>query len=320
MKKIKVAVLAGGPSSEHEVSLKSAENVIKYLDENKFEVLHIKISKEGVWIRQDTGEEFSEESGLEHLKNENIDLIFIILHGEYGEDGSIQRKLESCDFKFTGSDSESSTLAMDKFASSKTLDAAGLKTANSVLINSITQIQGAELEFPQVVKPNDRGSSVGISIVKNFEELENAIKVAKSFSDDVMIQEFIKGREMTCAVIETANGEIALMPTEIMPTKEHDFFDYQAKYVAGASIEITPPNLPKEVIENIQEAAIAAHKALGCRHISRSDFILAEDKLYILEVNTIPGMTGTSLVPQGAKALGIEFPQLLEIIIEAALK
>ncbi|MEI6267119.1 MAG: D-alanine--D-alanine ligase [bacterium] len=330
MKKTKVALLYGGPSAEHEVSLNSAKNVMACLDSNKFEVIDIKISKAGVWIDQTSSKEFSDVEGIKYLKKIQVDLVFIIIHGEYGEDGTIQKLLESEGIKFTGSKSEASNLAMDKVASSHVLTDANLNIPSFIFVNkeewdkdNDKYINAAKdtFDLPVVVKPTDRGSSVGISIVKNVVDIKKAVDYGFETSNNVMIQDFIDGRELTCAVVEGETGKlIPLIPTEITPNSEHTFFDYKAKYAPGASIEITPPNLPKEKIKEIQQSAIIAHESLDCSHISRSDFILAGDTLYTLEVNTIPGMTETSLVPQGAKAAGIELSLLLEIIIEAALR
>lgn len=330
MKKIKIAVLSGGPSSEHEVSLKSAQNIIRNLDSDKFDILDIKISKDGIWIDQATAQEHTEEDGLKYLEENHVDLVFIIIHGEYGEDGTIQKLLETRGLKFVGSGSHPSSVAMDKVASSRILSDSKLNVPSYISINIeewkdssekfITAVVDA-FSFPVVVKPVDRGSSVGITIVAKQDDLESALTQSFEYSNNVMAQEFIKGREFTCAVIEGANGEVTpLVPTEILFDRNHDFFDYSAKYVPGASIEVTPPNLPAEKISEIQRSAVRAHVSLNCSHISRSDFLLADDVLYILEVNTLPGMTETSLLPQGAEAAGIAFPMLLEILIEAALR
>lgn len=329
MKKTKIAILSGGPSSEHEVSLKSAQNIIKNLDNEKFDILDIRISKDGIWVDQATALEHSERDGLDYLEQNHVDLVFIIIHGEYGEDGTIQKLLESRGIKFTGSKSQPSSIAMDKVASSKILADSELNIPSYISVNKtelnndskkfIDAIEDA-FSFPVVVKPTDRGSSVGVSIVTKSADLDKAIRTSFNFSNNVMVQEFIKGRELTCAVIEGKNGEIIpLVPTEILFDRNHKFFDYNAKYVPGASIEVTPPDLPKGIIKEVQRAAVRAHISLNCSHISRSDFLLAEGVLYILEVNTLPGMTETSLLPQGAEAAGIAFPILLEILIEAAL-
>ncbi len=329
-KKIKIAVISGGPSSEHEVSLKSAKNVIKALDLTKFEILSIRISKDGLWFDEVKNLNLSEKEGLLHLKKEKVDIVFITIHGEYGEDGTIQELLEKHKIKYTGSNSNVSKVAMDKVSSSKILTDANLNVPSFISINKhdydleknkYIEIAIEAFNFPLVVKPTDRGSSVGIKIVLNKNELEPAILGAFKYSKNIMIQEFIKGRELTCAVLEGKNGEdIPLIPTEIVPDSNYDFFNYDAKYLPGASIEITPPDLSKKMILDIQNAAIKAHTGIGCTGISRSDFILKDKVLYILEINTIPGMTETSLLPQGAAALGIEFSILIETIIESALR
>lgn len=330
MKKIKVAVLSGGPSSEHEVSLNSAKNVLKALDLNKFKILDIKISKDNIWLDSSTNKSLSEKEGLKYLREQKVDLVFIIIHGEYGEDGTLQKLLEDEGIKYTGSSSEASKLAMDKVASSKILTDVNLLVPTYISINkedwqkeSQRHIDLALSGFglPLVVKPTDRGSSVGTHIINENSQIITTVDDAFQFSENVMLQEFIRGREITCAVIEGKKGEdLPLIPTEIIPDTKHDFFNYVAKYEKGESIELTPPDLPDEMIKKIQISAIKAHASIGCTGISRSDFILADNNLYILEINTIPGMTETSLVPQGAKALGIEFSILVETIIESALK
>jgi len=316
MDKVKIAVLYGGPSAEHEVSVASAKNVLTQLDTNKYDVIGISITKAGLWVDDSSHQEFTEAEGLKYLQSSQVAMVFILIHGEYGEDGTIQKLLEDNNIPFIGTGSEASALAMDKVESSRVLTEAGLKVPRFV----VGAWSDSGFSYPLVVKPTDRGSSVGITIVKDQSEFDGAIKTAHEFSDNIMIQEFIDGRELTCGVIEGHDGKlIPLTPTEILPNKDHTFFDYDAKYVAGASVEKTPPDLPEEMIIKIQNEAVVAHKALGCRHVSRADFILSGDTLYTLEVNTLPGMTGTSLLPQGAKAAGIEFPELLDNIITAAL-
>jgi len=330
VKKIKIAILSGGPSSEHEVSLNSAKNVLKALDLNKFEILDIKISKENVWLDRSQNLEMQEAEGIKHLKKQNVDLVFIVLHGEYGEDGTLQNLLEKEGIKYTGSNSKASKLAMDKVASSKVLTDKSLDVPSFISINeedwqdeNQKHINAAFETFglPVVVKPTDRGSSVGIRIVNDRAKIKAAINEAFKYSQNVMVQQFVQGREITCAVLEGKDGtDIPLVPTEIIPDSTHEFFDYHAKYVKGASIEITPPDISDALIAKIQVSATRAHASIGCTGISRSDFILTDETLYILEINTIPGMTETSLLPQGAKAMGIEFSILVETIIESALQ
>jgi D-alanine-D-alanine ligase len=222
--------------------------------------------------------------------------------------------LESVRLPFTGSDMISSALAMDKAQSNAIFKRIGLSVPKFQVIDGASAVR---VKTPFVVKPVNGGSSVGTSIVHERAHAPRAIKRAFESADRVMIQEYVRGREFTCGVIEKGGRAISLMPTEIIPSTP--FFDYHAKYQPGASREITPPNLAAAQVRKIQEMALKAHHALGCRGMSRSDFILSGGRFHILETNTIPGMTGTSLLPQGAKAVGIDFPQLLDLIIDSAL-
>jgi D-alanine-D-alanine ligase len=330
MKKIKIAILSGGPSSEHEVSLKSGENVVKNLDLNRFEIVPITITKDRVWVDRVNEIELSENDAIEHLKKEAIDIVFIALHGEYGEDGTLQKLLEEKGLRFTGSGSTASAVAMDKVLTTSALKKAGLSVP---LHQEITKSDWKEnkkdltedvlknIGLPCVVKPVSGGSSIGIHIVRDLDSLTAAVNDAFEYGERILVQKFIAGRELTCAVLEQKDGsEIPLVPTEIMPKDTSTFFDYEAKYTPGASIEVTPPDMPDSKIKQIQNAALLAHVAIGCKGISRTDFIITKDELFLLEINTIPGMTETSLVPQGAAAMGIDFSILVESIIEASLK
>lgn len=263
---------------------------------------------------------------------------FIAMHGPYGEDGTIQGLLELAGIPYTGSGVLASALAMDKATSAEVLRRHGLAVPRFICFTRtdwrrkkralVKKIR--RLGYPVVIKPRNLGSSVGITIVQKPDDLDAAVHRALTHAPDVMAQEYIRGRELTCGVIDEGipGTEIALPPTEIIP-KTSAFFDYRAKYTAGASEEITPPHLPTSAIKKIQRVALACHRALGCSGMSRTDMIIEENrrwkienrkpKIYVLEVNTIPGMTETSLLPQAAKASGISFPQLLERIIRAAL-
>ncbi len=300
MKKIRVAVLMGGPSAEHAISLKSGQMVLKFLDHAKYDARPIRVSKSCKW-----------PITFDQLKK-NFDVVFIAMHGEYGEDGTVQRILEKLEIPFTGSGSQASELGMDKLASEAVFKKVGLL------------VPGRPNGFPIVIKPADRGSSVGVNIARNFKELEMAVKNAAGHSRKIMAQEYIAGRELTCGVLEVGGQLRPLLPTEIISKSK--FFDYKAKYVKGASREITPPKLPPPMIKKIQQAALKAHKAIGAKGYSRTDFILEDrgksienSNLYVLEINTLPGMTEMSLLPQGAKAVGISFQKLLDYIIETAL-
>jgi D-alanine-D-alanine ligase len=215
---------------------------------------------------------------------------------------------------------------MDKWQAQKLFILEGFNVPKTYLINSKTSLKEInsiikKLNLPLVIKPRHVGSSVGISIVKNKKSISRALKKAFKCDQEVLIQKYIKGREVTCGVLDrgTLETSFPLVPTEIIPQKDA-FFNYRAKYTLGATLEITPPKLPQKIIKEIQKQALLAHQVIGCSGMSRTDFIFDNKKLWILEINTIPGLTSTSLVPQGAQAMGISYPQMLDIIIEAAIK
>ena len=316
-KRLDVVVLAGGPSFEHEVSLKTAKMVAEKLNPEKYKARIVVVSETGEWP--------------EDIRETRPDVVFIAMHGKYGEDGIVQKFLEDCGIPYTGSGVEASRLGMDKHRS------LFLFKKNDLLVPDFAIVLGnrslnvdkelPDFGFPVVVKPAGGGSSFGVTIVEKKEQLPAAFKEAFQFSDAAMIQEYIRGREVTCGVLDDGcENAIALQPTEIIPL-QRTFFDFHSKYTPGASQEITPPDLPAETIRAIQEIALKAHKILGCSGMSRTDMILEEtsdtrhapSRIYVLEINTIPGMTETSLLPQAAQAVGISFPELLDRIIQAAL-
>ena len=312
-KRLKIAVLCGGPSSEHDVSLSSGRMVLNNLNKNKYNPALVAIGKDGKW--QFNGEKGIDLGGaLQKLKA--YEFVFIAMHGVFGEDGRIQALLEWIGIPYSGSSVLSSGMAMDKEISNECYKMVNLAVPKySVLRNFKTSVK-----VPVVVKPVDGGSSVGVSIVKSKADLKKAMKKGFRESNRVMVQKFIRGRELTCGVLENKAGKpFALPPTEIIP-KTSSFFDYKAKYKAGGSTEITPARLSGVLAKEIQRMALEAHTVLGCGGMSRSDFILKGSKFYILETNTIPGMTQTSLLPQAAKAAGIDFPSLLDLIINAGLR
>lgn len=285
----------GGPSAEHEISLQTGAMVYQHLNRDKYQPRTIVIAKNGAWPLT-----------LTELKN-NFDVVFIAMHGEYGEDGAVQKILERAKISYTGSDSKASRRGMDKIKSRRLFQQVGLTTPKT-----------GRKQWPAVVKPADRGSSVGVSIVGSSRDLAAAIRLAKKYSPRVLTEAYVKGREITCGVIENSRRPTALPPTEIIP-KTSAFFDYRAKYTPGASEEITPARLSPSQTRRVRRAALAAHRAIGCSGYSRTDFILGEDdRLYVLEINTLPGLTDTSLIPQAAAAAGISFPRLLDIIIKSA--
>ncbi len=309
-----VATVCGGQSSEHEVSLKTGLMILKNLDRRKYQPTLVVIEKDGKWNFGD-GKLIDISDAIKRIKR--FDLVFIAIHGAFGEDGRFQALLEWIGIPYTGSHVLSSAMAMDKEISNILYEENGLRMPRYAVVKKGQRIR---LKFPFVIKPANGGSSVGISIAKTGKDLRTGLK--KAFREDgrAMIQEYIRGREFTCGVLENKRGKpFALPPTEIIP-KTSSFFDYGAKYKVGGSLEITPPRLPKRKIRELQRMALRAHEILGCMGMSRSDFMLKGSAFYILETNTIPGMTQTSLLPQAAKAAGISFPAMLDLIIAAGLR
>lgn len=311
-RKIKVAVLMGGPTSEYEISLKSGHQVLAHLNRAKFDATPILISKTGEW-----------PISLEKLKNE-FDVAFIAIHGEYGEDGRLQSILDTFGIPYTGSNPLASAIAMDKVKTAMLLTHNGVLTPESLAAQKgdpyASWAISRNFQGPVVIKPADRGSSIGVSIVTQKHHLPAAIQKAFRHSDSIIAQRHVKGHEVTCGVLEINKVPVPLVPTEITPAVGA-FFDYHAKYNSQGSHAVTPPNLPPRTVRTIQITALKAHKLLQCAGMSRTDMIVdKEGNIHVLEVNTIPGLTETSLLPQQAKKMGIEFPQLLEIIIQSALQ
>ena len=309
----------GGLSSEHDVSLATGHNVIENLDRSKYEPFGIRLTKDKEWFVK--GRKMTETKALQ-----DCDVVFNALHGTFGEDGRIQALLEYYDKKYTGSGIMASALAMDKLRSREIFKLSDLATPKTLKIRKgenyqailnvfVNKISG----FPVVVKPCSNGSSVGVFIVKNLNELSKALKAAFRIEKKILVEEFIDGKEITCGVLENGQAISALPVTEIVPKRGHKFFDYNAKYKTGHSDEITPARLDEETTKKAQEIAVKAHKLLGCRAYSRTDMIIKDSSIYILETNTLPGLTSASLLPKAAFIAGLTFPQLLDKIIEGSL-
>lgn len=296
----------GGPSSEHEVSLASGKMVLQAMPAS-YDVWPVVLPRHRNFV-------------LREILPQNIDAVFLALHGEYGEDGQVQKELEKLKIPYTGSDSKTSSFAINKYKTAKLLRQNGLIVPEHKLFKKGEDFPH-QLSWPCVVKPNSRGSSVGVSIVQKPAGLKAALKLAFKFDKEVLIEKFIPGKELTCGVINVSPTKaLALVPTEIIP-KKSSFFDYRSKYTKGASLEITPPRVNKDLIKKFQNAVLRVHKTIGAYGMSRTDMILGSDgKLYVLEINTIPGLTQTSLLPQGAAASGIDFPTLLDLNIKNALQ
>jgi D-alanine-D-alanine ligase len=309
MKKIKIALLSGGLSEEREVSLKTGEKIFQALDKNKYEI-----------FRYDPKVDL--KKFIKDTLAKKFELVFPALHGPYGEDGTLQGMLDILKIPYLFSGCLASALAMNKFKTKRIVENFSVKVARDLIIGKnqgydVDRIVNC-LNLPIVVKPIELGSSVGISIVKNKKELREGIKEALKYGE-VLLEEFIAGRELTVAVLGSENPK-ALPVIEIKP-KKSEWFDYKAKYEKGASEEICPALISDEIKEKIQEIAKKVFKVIGCRDLARADFIYDEktEKIYFLEINTIPGMTATSLAPQAAKEYGLDFPEFLARLIELAI-
>lgn len=290
--KIKVAVLMGGKSSEYDVSMASGNEVVKELDKNKYEVIPFCIPKTG--------------KGVEEILKTKADVVFIAMHGPFGEDGTVQGMLELFGIPYTGPGVLASAIGMDKEMFRKIMQAEGIP------IPRLTS------NFPCFVKPYNQGSSVGASIARNKIELAKAIKLARRYSDKILIEEYLTGDEVTCAILGNESPK-ALPVIEIVPLKGK-FFDYKSKYTDNGAQEIVPARISHELTKKVQDLAIQVYKAIGCRGVSRVDFILKENKYpIVLEINTSPGMTPASLLPKAAKAAGISYSGLLDEIIGYAI-
>lgn len=332
-KRLRVAVLMGGKSAEHEISLLSGKEVVKNLNPQKYNVLPITVSKDGVTWKIGERRQFlldfpAKKSKVKILigsdysaivKNHKVDLVFIAMHGPFGEDGTIQGFLELIDMPYTGSGVLASALGMDKISSRKLFTQAGLNVPQWMMVDKKTtpQLIWRKLDPPIFVKPSNQGSSVGASIVREKSDLKKALKLALSFSRLALVEEYLDGVEVTGAIL--GNDKPHTLPlVEIVP--KHEFFDYEAKYNQKLTDEIVPARINKTLTDKAQKAALIAYKTLGCRGFGRVDMIIKRNDVYVLEVNTIPGLTPVSLFPKAAQAAGISYPQLLDKIIEFALQ
>jgi D-alanine-D-alanine ligase len=317
-KKIKVAVLSGGISNERGVSLKTAAQIAKALPKDKYQVSVLDIPK---------NENKALKVLAKKLDPKKIDVAFIALHGRFGEDGKIQGILDVLKIPYTGSGVLASALGMDKIQCSNILKNVGILIPEFLVLHNLQEmnIQARELEeiigFPCVVKPNESGSSIGVTIVKDPMKLKRAVQEAFHEDKTVIVQKYIKGRELTCGVLGN-NGRTELRALPVIEIIAHDaeFFDYQTKYFSNTVEEICPAKINQKIAQRVQTLSKKIHETLGCDGLTRSDFILSKDnRLYFLEINTIPGQTEASLCPKEARAAGIPFGQFLEMQIELAL-
>ncbi len=327
MKK-KIAIFCGGPSSEHEVSLNSARTIFKHLDNTKYQITICYISKElNAKVFNDIDlldteivTNTSLAQVLTGLKEKGYFALLAGLHGEFVEDGRLQGLLELFSIPYSGSGVSGSALAMDKYRSSLIASKIPqLRIPPTALINDFRNIDVSGLHYPLILKPNTLGSSVGVYIVKNIKELKDALEIStkKLGLNEILVQECIENAvELSCGCLQKKNGKfIDIPPIEIRP--KQTFFDYASKYEIGGSEEITPPVSISKIMSNkISKVTNLLHTYLGLQTYSRSDFLVKNGEIYYLETNTLPGMTATSLLPQEAKEAGIQFPVLLDFLIE----
>ncbi len=309
MSKIRLALIAGGTSGEREVSLRGAAGVAQALNKDKYEVVRYDPATDLARLAADAPQ---------------LDAAFILLHGIGGEDGTVQGMLDLLGIPYQGSGVLGSALAMDKHLAKVMYKLHGLPVAAWEMAEQAHIAEPAplltKLRLPLVVKPVRQGSSLGMSIVKEAEQLAPALAKAFQHDSKVMVEEFIAGREITVGVL--GNEKLTALPlVEIIPDRRFDFFDYEAKYTPGATREVCPAEVSEELRVKAQDYGLRAHKALQLRGCSRTDMIIREDgEIFLLETNTIPGMTPTSLLPQAAAQIGLDFPALLDRLIELALE
>ena len=308
MEKMTIALLSGGVSSEREVSLNSGNQVYDALDKEKYNIIR-----------------YDPKTDLDRLVKEapGIDAALIILHGPYGEDGTVQGLLELLNIPYQGSGVLGSSLGMNKLASKILYEKAKLPIPPYIALQKDDPQKPAawekQLGLPLVIKPNEAGSSVGMTIVKSLDAIQEAVEKAFSHDSTILLEGYIEGIELTGGVI--GNRDLLALPLiEIIPDDEHEFFDYEAKYTAGVTQEICPARIDDEMTQKAQAYAKTAHSALFCSGYSRTDMILKDGEIYVLETNTIPGMTATSLLPQAAQVAGFSFSQLLDRLIELCIE
>lgn len=353
-KKINLAVVFGGKSGEHEVSLSSARGVMKNLDPEKYNVIPIAITKKGNWLIGDKGKKYiemnedkigkegaispEESQSLVTIKDDDrslanyaegnagakIDLVFPILHGPFGEDGRLQGMLDMLGVPYVFSGVLSHAIGMNKPKAKIIAGEKGVPVPKDIVIKKAEKYNLDEiiekLSLPMMVKPSELGSSVGISLAKTKEDLEKGIEEAFSHGNEVILEQYVKGREFTVTVMGNTDPKV-LAITEIIPVIS-EFYDYKAKYEDGGSRHVCPAEISKEDQKKVEQYAVATFKAIGCNDLARVDFLWDEKArdYYFTDINTIPGMTPTSLAPEAAKVAGMNFTQFLDKLIEGAMK
>jgi D-alanine-D-alanine ligase len=340
MSKLTVAIICGGPSSEHEVSCVSGGGVLKGLDKKSFSPILIGITKSGKWVALDENYPLAIKNKVMPTIEDNgttvelsqgglvidgsfvaIDCVFSILHGEFGEDGKIQRLLEDAKIAYVGSGVQASADAMDKARAKELFVAAGLKVApGQVMVKGQNLPDAQAITYPVFVKPSSGGSSRGTHKVKSADKLAAAIADAFLYDDKVLIENAINGREIECAVLERDGTSYASVIGEIVVNPQFEFYDFEAKYLDDATTVKIPADVSEEDSQAIQIAAVQAFDALGCAGLARCDFFYTDhNEIIINEINTLPGFTGTSVYPKLWQATGVEYSDLITALIDSAI-
>jgi D-alanine-D-alanine ligase len=328
MAKIRVGLVFGGKSGEHEVSIRSAKSIYESLDKSKYEVVLLGVDKKGLWHRIDQkwlpeGPEMKSLPGGDKgitVQEEKADVFFPIIHGTFGEDGCVQGLFELMDTAYVGAGVLGSAVGMDKEIQKKLLKYAGIQTADFKVIKSLGDLKNIKIKkYPVFVKPANMGSSVGIGMCNNKGELEKAVKEAFLYDIKVLVEEEVVGREIEISVLGNFNP-VASLPGEVIP-KGHSFYDYEAKYIDENGAELLiPAKLPKSKIKEIQKLAVKTFITLECAGMARVDMFLKPDgKLIVNEINTIPGFTSISMYPKLWEATGLTYSKLLDRLIDLAL-
>jgi D-alanine-D-alanine ligase len=312
--RLRVAVICGGRSGEHEISLRSAESVIAAMDSDRYEVRRIFITKEGRW---QPGPILPEPGA-----NPGIDLVFPVLHGTFGEDGTIQGLLELAALPYVGAGVLASSVSMDKEVMKRLCVERGLPVTE-YLVARRGQFRREDIcgrmPYPLFVKPANLGSSVGISKVKACEDLNAALEIAAQYDRKILVERAIEGREFECSVMGN-DQPVAAIPCEILPSRE--FYDYEDKYLLNQAQTVLPADLTEEQMREIRRLAVACYQAVECEGMARVDFLMetATGNLYINEINTVPGFSSISMFPKMWEAAGIPYPKLIDRLIELALE
>jgi D-alanine-D-alanine ligase len=313
--KTRVAVIYGGRSGEHEVSLRSAQSIMEAMDAEKYKVVHYLISKEGKWSPRPI---VPEPGG-----NPGIDVVFPVLHGTFGEDGTLQGLLELADLPYVGAGVLASSASMDKEVMKRLAQERGLPVVDYRVLRGqhLDNLEGlcSQLTFPVFVKPANLGSSLGISKARNCAKLKSAVELAASYDRKVIVERAIAGREFECAVLGN-DHPVASVPCEILPSRE--FYDYEDKYELDQAQTVIPADLAPEQTAELQRLAVECYRAVECEGMARVDFLLetASGRLYINEINTIPGFTSISMYPKMWEYSGLPMPRLIDRLIELALE